>query len=154
MKRRDRAWPPLGRVVLAFVAAPAVPILLMVVGLGAIGLFVGAARPTMLAIAALAGIYGVLVGYGLTLLVAVPLYLVLRVRGRLTREIAGASGALIGALPPVVLVLLSYGKPEGAARLDLSGVVAFAGFGLLAGLTFWKVHEGGGGATPHPSGFA
>lgn len=146
--------PSSGRVALAFTAAAAVPILLGMCGFGLVELFSGRGPAAALAFAGLAGVFGVLLGLP-TRLLAVPLYLILRNSVRLTAAIAMACWALIGSGSGILLALPANGQTSRLTMDDLYLVALFAGLGLVGGLTFWRVHEGGRRrATPHPSGSA
>ena len=68
------------------------------------------------------------------LVIAVPLYLLLRRHGGLSWVIAGVSGFLIGAMPVTAFILALGGRLS--AMTSLSSVAMLGGAGLVGGLVF------------------
>ncbi|WP_309090778.1 hypothetical protein [Phenylobacterium sp.] len=137
---------------LAFLAAAAAPTLLAMSALFLFGLRDGLAAAA--GGAAMGAIAAALFGYLPMLALGVPLYILLRPWLRVRAWGSGLAGALVGSASGILGAQTSaaYGGDALAGALT---VIVFAALGLVGGLAFWRVHEGGRRReTPHPSGSA
>ena len=151
----DRSYPPAWRIILAFLVAPAAASLF----LAALAPLYGGLSSTVVRVIQTAELYALLGAYPTTLVIGVPAYFILRRHFSPRPFNCAVAGALVAALPWIILSLIpsgagsaSIGGRETIADGHLTGygwlaqawvVVQIAIAGWLAGVIFWAIAAAG-----------